>query len=118
MYVEKGYSIIAFTDHDIFIPHNDFSDETFLAINSHEVEISEYLYKPNRYHKTYHLNFYAKDRNTTMTPVFSEKRVYIGESPKYVTEEMKKTDVWACYSVRSSSATASPAASGCRTPTG
>ena len=100
-YRDAGYSILAFTDHDVFIPHNDFSDENFLAINSHEIEVSEYLFKPNRYQKTYHLNFYAKDRNATLTPVFSEKRVYVGESPKYVTEEMKKTDVWACYSVRS-----------------
>ena len=100
-YQEKGYSIIAFTDHDIFIPHNDFSDENFLAINSHEIEVSENNVNLTRYQKTYHLNFYAKDRNATMTPVFSESRVHIGNSSKYVTDEMRKTDVYAYYSPRS-----------------
>lgn len=100
-YQEKGYSILAFTDHDIFIPHNDFSDENFLAINSHEIEVSENNVNLTRYQKTYHLNFYAKDRNATMTPVFSESRVHIGNSSKYVTDEMRKTDVYAYYSPRS-----------------
>jgi hypothetical protein len=39
LYIKKGYSIVAYTDHDIFIPHNDLTDENFLALNGFEVEI-------------------------------------------------------------------------------
>ncbi len=38
-YMERGYSIIAFTDHDIFIPHNDLTDDNFLALNGYEIEV-------------------------------------------------------------------------------
>jgi len=41
MYMEQGYSIIAYTDHKILIPHNDLSDENFLALTSYEVSLSE-----------------------------------------------------------------------------
>ena len=31
-YLNKGYSIVAFSDHELMIPHNELSDENFLAI--------------------------------------------------------------------------------------
>lgn len=39
-YQKHGYSIIAFTDHDIFIPHQELTDENFLAINGYEISIN------------------------------------------------------------------------------
>ena len=101
MYVERGYSILAFTDHDVFIPHNDFSDDSFLAVNAHESEIGEFPDTPTRYMKTYHLNFYAKSADAKFSPVFSESRVHLGASPALVTDEMRKTDVEAHYSIDS-----------------
>lgn len=41
-YMKHGYSIIAFTDHDAFVPHNDLTDENFLALNGYEVSIDEH----------------------------------------------------------------------------
>lgn len=38
IYGRHGYSIVAFTDHDVFIPHNDLTDENFLALNGFELE--------------------------------------------------------------------------------
>ena len=40
-YLAHGYSIVAFTDHDVFINHNDLSDDNFLALNGYEVEITK-----------------------------------------------------------------------------
>jgi hypothetical protein len=57
-YVERGYSIIAFTDHDRYFPHNDLNDGSFLAINGYEVDISEPRTKTNNHIKCYHLNCY------------------------------------------------------------
>lgn len=40
-YVEKGYSIVAFTDHNVFIPHPELNDEEFLVLNGFEADITE-----------------------------------------------------------------------------
>ena len=39
LYMKKGYSIVAYTDHNAFIPHNDLTDENFLALNGMEMDI-------------------------------------------------------------------------------
>ena len=33
MYQSAGYSIVAYTDHDVFLTHNHLTDENFLALN-------------------------------------------------------------------------------------
>ena len=40
-YMEHGYSIIAYTDHDIMIDHSDLNEEGFLALRAFEMEVSE-----------------------------------------------------------------------------
>ena len=100
MYRERGYSILAFTDHEIFLPHNDLTDGDFLALNAHEIAIDEVTVQGNRYQRTYHLNFYAKNRETTLSPVFSASRVVLRSSEALLTDEMRKTDARAEYSPR------------------
>ena len=65
MYKEKGYSIVAFTDHEYLALHNDLSDDSFLALNGYEVSVTESVTdeRPAPKCKTYHMNFYAKDKN-------------------------------------------------------
>ena len=36
-YMARGYSILAYTDHDTFVTHNDLTDEHFLALNGYEL---------------------------------------------------------------------------------
>ena len=38
IYSRNGYDIVAITDHDVFIPHNDLTDDKFLALNGFELE--------------------------------------------------------------------------------
>ena len=40
-YMERGYSIVAFTDHNILVPHHDLSDDEFLALTGVEIDIDE-----------------------------------------------------------------------------
>ena len=41
-YMKKGYSIIAFTDHDVLIAHDDLNEEgRFLALHGYEMEVNE-----------------------------------------------------------------------------
>ncbi|MBE6689929.1 MAG: PHP domain-containing protein [Ruminococcaceae bacterium] len=42
LYMAHGYSIVAYTDHEVLIPqHENLSDEHFLALNAHELEVIE-----------------------------------------------------------------------------
>ena len=61
IYKKHGYSIIAYTDHDVFIPHNDLTDEEFLALNGFEFEIFERSGEKND--KTCHLCYIALDKD-------------------------------------------------------
>lgn len=40
-YMERGYSIVAYTDHDILISHQDLKDDNFLPLNGYEIEVTE-----------------------------------------------------------------------------
>ena len=37
-YMARGYSIVAYTDHDLMVPHPELTDENFLAMNGYEME--------------------------------------------------------------------------------
>ena len=81
-YKNMGYSIVAYTDHEIIREHNDLTDDTFLAITSSEFSINtaELAFKlPEggnmeawRARKTMHLGVYAKDKNNLFHPATDE----------------------------------------------
>ena len=60
-YKDKGYSILAITDHDVVADHSALNDPDFLMLTGAEYDISEQD-KPIRagHAKTYHLNCIAK----------------------------------------------------------
>ncbi len=63
-YKSHGYSILAYSDHNKLIPHNDLRDDAFLPITSIEIDMTEYA--PNwLYARTYHINFFSKDADRT-----------------------------------------------------
>ena len=68
-YMEKGYSIVAFSDHELLVPHNDLTDENFLAITSCEVGVG------NEDIKCIHLNLFAKDKDCCINPLWDKKYV-------------------------------------------
>lgn len=52
-YMDHGYSAVAFTDHEVFIPHNDLTDDNFVALNAIEIDPSgdhSYAEHPDRCH--------------------------------------------------------------------
>ena len=61
-YLAHGYSVVAYTDHDIMIDHSDLADERFLPMRGFEVEINggphgaEFCFR-----KTAHVCFVALD---------------------------------------------------------
>ena len=98
-YMEKGYSILAFTDHEVFVPHNDLTDEHFVAINSFEVGVSETHDGPSGSRKCYHLNLYARDPDQTTCAVFSARYIKSERRQQYITEEARQYDYVRHYSV-------------------
>ena len=80
-----GYSIVAFTDHEVMVPQNQLRDESFLPITSYELAVSNGAWNPSA--KCYHLNYYSADPDRTVTKTFCAARVW-GNAKQYVTEEM------------------------------
>ena len=89
-YKAAGYSIVAYTDHEVIVPHNDLADPDFLPITSYELALNEKPL-PFQYIKTYHMNLYAKDKNTTISPVFKKERVW-SNFLKWATPEQLEVD--------------------------
>lgn len=69
-YKAHGYSILAITDHEIFIPHNDLTDENFLMLNGYEIESSGIS------GKTCHLCFLALNKDIDTEVCFSSSYLW------------------------------------------
>ena len=80
-YMAHGYSVVAFTDHDIMIPHPELADENFVPLTGFEVEINE-RGKAWELTKTCHICFIALDPQTVAQPGFDEKSLF-GNAPNY-----------------------------------
>lgn len=80
-YKALGYSAVAFTDHDVFIPHNDLTDGEFVALNGFEAEINEprvdgLPVQP----KTCHICFVALDPETEIQPLWHRSKYQFGNA--------------------------------------
>lgn len=74
MYLAQGYSIIAYTDHNRFVTHNELSDETFLALNGVEESADEHT--GVRWHdRCCDLNFIALSPKRKLHPLQIEGAV-------------------------------------------
>jgi len=70
-YKEQGYSVVAFTDHNLLKPQNHLNDDGFLAINACEIDINQKDKEKGEFYgarKTYHFNFYATQPDMVETP--------------------------------------------------
>lgn len=96
-YMDAGYSIVAYSDHEVLVEHNDLTDENFLAITSFEKTINKSTEKTYSHMTTAHLNFFAKDPNNISLSVLNPETAW-GNAKNYITEEMKKFAYKAEYS--------------------
>lgn len=109
-YQELGYDIVAYTDHEILVPHPELQDETFLPLTAIECEFKQpalSYYDENgekvqppaylRRHQVYHLIYIAPKMNETYYPWPTRSYVwgnakdyiqdyYVGEKPRTFTE--------------------------------
>ncbi len=77
LYKKRGYSILAYTDHELLVEHSDLDDEDFLALTALEYAILEKDdYNVSR---TIELNMFKKEQHDTLQVGFDPLCVYSGE---------------------------------------
>ena len=75
LYKDHGYKVLALTDHEVMVPHEDLNEEDFLMLTSYEAAIYGDLHLPKPLRRLSHLNFYAKKPGVTKMPFFNTEDV-------------------------------------------
>ena len=82
-YMAKGYSIIAYTDHNVLIGHNDLTDEKFLALNGVEIDVNENNAGAGINLRATHLCLIALSPDNLIHPCWHRTKYLFSNSVKY-----------------------------------
>lgn len=99
VYSEKGYSIVAFTDHEVMVPHPELTDEHFLALTSTEISVNNRYDCDFGFVKTYHLNIYSPREGQNCFNTFDRSNMWLKHSFDYITAEQEMINYDRSYSV-------------------
>lgn len=103
LYQEKGYSIIAFTDHRTYANHAELNDGNFLAIAALETDLNEFRGYQESFDRirTYHINWYDTDPESHKEEkahlAQPERRYHDVECLNQYVEKMGELGFLACY---------------------
>ena len=86
LYKSLGYSIVAYTDHDIMVPHDDLNDDSFLALHGFEVEVNERSGKPWPETKCLHMCCIGIDPENIVQPLWHRESYLFGNAPLHRNE--------------------------------
>lgn len=92
-YMAEGYSIIAYTDHHVFVTHNDLTDDKFLALNGYEISIDENVSESidkkaaGRIRKTCHLCLIATNKDRKVQKIVYNHRYLEEKAELFCLEE-------------------------------
>jgi len=79
-YMEKSYSIVAFTDHDYIFSHQDLNDDSFLALTGYEMQILDDRRSLERCKRdVMHLNFIAREPDNRVLVFGDPNEPYEGD---------------------------------------
>ncbi|MBR0457645.1 MAG: hypothetical protein IJJ26_00270 [Victivallales bacterium] len=92
LYQAEGYSIVAYTDHEVLVDHPELNDENFLAMLGIEVGANRQDDPRSwRTNATFHINFFPRKSGQDTMPCFNPKKVKFGkmfeelrQSQKYI----------------------------------
>jgi len=82
-YMNHGYSVIAFTDHEALISHNDLTDDNFLALNAYELDLNEEGRTDGETEKVCHLCLIALSPDNLKDEFYHREKYFWGNSAKY-----------------------------------
>lgn len=83
IYKAKGYSVLAYTDHDVLIPHSELMDADFLPLNGYEMEVKETDERDSRLKKTCHMCFIALDPDNLTQVCYHRTKYAVGNGELY-----------------------------------
>ncbi len=77
-YKKRGYSVIAYTDHNVLVPHPELNDEEFVALHGVEYDITEEKPGVTEFHrlKTCHICLVGLDPDNVVQPCFRDSWLY------------------------------------------
>ena len=81
-YREAGYSVVAYTDHHIFVPHNELTDEHFVALNGVEIGAIDSAEKKTR--KNCDFGLIALDPGILASPEWDKSETVPDELGRYI----------------------------------
>ena len=84
IYKSNGYSVLAYTDHDVFIPHHDLTDDEFLALAGFELQYTESGYPATTASKSSHFCFIAESPDIILHPDWNEACVRSAAHSKHL----------------------------------
>lgn len=82
-YMKHGYSIIAFTDHNAYVGHNNLTDDKFLALNGYEHDVSIAVDDEYEDCKTCHLCYIALDKDNDISVCYNKDRYIWGNAKAF-----------------------------------
>ena len=88
-YKAKGYSVLAYTDHDIMVSHQELADEEFLPLNGYELEVMESEISEPTERKACHMCLVALEPDN-LKQVCWHREKYIPQSVKNNTPNYKE----------------------------
>jgi len=101
LYKEKGYEVVAFTDHEIIFDNSRLNDEDFIALTATEYSITNHVTPVTdtyidynnwqmtfRDKKTIHFNLYAKNQHQTFHPACNINNLWVDQREQYGGIEM------------------------------
>jgi hypothetical protein len=83
LYMKLGYSVVAYTDHEILISHSELTDENFLALNGFEMSIDEPTVNSKGYRKCCHVCYIALEPDNLVQPCWNRKNHLWGNAPAH-----------------------------------
>ncbi len=84
LFKSLGYSIVAYTDHDIFVDRSYLAEEGFLPLNGLEMEVNGINYGRGwTDQQSCHMNFIALDPNNLTVPCYHRTKYLYANAPKY-----------------------------------
>ena len=69
-YKEHGYSVVAYTDHDVFVTHNELADESFLPMNGYELAFAQPKIIEGKSSKVCHVCFVSLEKDKKAQKIF------------------------------------------------
>lgn len=86
-YMAHGYSVIAFTDHEVYVNHDDLTDGNFLALNSYELGVNEQASREKESGKTCHLCFIALEKENDISVCFNKNKYTWDKEKEYAEKQ-------------------------------